>query len=134
MAEERKGFSMRPIGFLRTDAETVPRHFSISNLMGRIVVDPEYLEGMRDIKIGDRIVALFVFDRSPVFVPGEHLIQRPPATGRPTGVFSICSPLRPNPIGLSVLTVTEVDENVLGVRGIDMLDGTPILDIKPHRS
>ena len=47
------------------------------------------------------------------------------------GVFSICSPRRPNPIGLSVLEVLARDQNVLRVRGMDMLDGTPILDIKP---
>ncbi|MEW5734394.1 MAG: SAM-dependent methyltransferase [Thermodesulfobacteriota bacterium] len=133
MAEDSKTYEMRPIGFLHTDAETVPRHYSISDVEGKIVVDRVYQDGLRDIKAGDRIAVLFVFDRSPAFVPAIHLIQRPPVTGRLTGVFSICSPVRPNPIGLSVLTVTAKDENILSVKGIDMLDGTPILDIKPHR-
>ncbi|MBW2264747.1 MAG: SAM-dependent methyltransferase, partial [Deltaproteobacteria bacterium] len=48
------------------------------------------------------------------------------------GVFSICSPFRPNPIGMSVLKVVEVSGNTIFVRGLDMIDGTPILDIKPH--
>jgi tRNA (Thr-GGU) A37 N-methylase len=48
-------------------------------------------------------------------------------------VFSICSPHRPNPIGMSVLTVTAVKENIISVKGLDMIDGTPILDIKPYR-
>ena len=133
MEKERKSFAMRPIGFLRTGAETVPRHYSISDVEGTIEMDRVYTEGLRDIKAGERIMVLFAFDRSPAFVPETHLIQRPPTTGRPTGVFSICSPLRPNPIGMSVLLVTAIDENVLSVKNIDMLDGTPILDIKPYR-
>jgi tRNA (Thr-GGU) A37 N-methylase len=47
------------------------------------------------------------------------------------GIFSICSPIRPNPIGLSVVEVLEVNGSDLRVRGLDMIDGTPILDLKP---
>jgi tRNA (Thr-GGU) A37 N-methylase len=60
------------------------------------------------------------------------LVQTPPHRGEEIGVFSICSPRRPNPIGLSVVAVLSVDGPVIHVRGIDMLNGTPILDIKPH--
>jgi tRNA (Thr-GGU) A37 N-methylase len=59
------------------------------------------------------------------------LKQTPPHREQPLGVFSICSPRRRNPIGLSVLELLARDQNVLHVRGMDMLDGTPILDIKP---
>jgi tRNA (Thr-GGU) A37 N-methylase len=61
----------------------------------------------------------------------QYLVQKPPQKEKQKGVFSICAPIRPNPPGLSVLEVLKVEKNIIFVRGIDMLDGTPILDIKP---
>ena len=123
---------MKPIGFAHTDhTEKMPRHWSVSDVEGTLVINEEYLDGMKDIQAGQRIVVIFNFDRSPEFTP-ERLIQTPPHRGHTKGVFSICSPRRPNPIGLSVLTVLKVEGNRIDVKGIDMLDGTPILDIKPH--
>jgi tRNA-Thr(GGU) m(6)t(6)A37 methyltransferase TsaA len=123
---------LHPIGFLRTPAkaEEIPRHWSLSDLEGSLEIIEKYREGLRDIATGGRIVVLFHFHRSPEFTP-ELLTQTPPHRNRPMGVFSICSPRRPNPIGLSVLEVLEVRGNIIRVRGIDMFDGTPILDIKP---
>ncbi|GAB6182389.1 tRNA (N6-threonylcarbamoyladenosine(37)-N6)-methyltransferase TrmO [Thermodesulfovibrio hydrogeniphilus] len=124
-------FIFKPIGYIRTKAETVPRHWSISDVEGEIVVDPEYKLGLRDTKPGDKIVVIFVFHKSPPFTP-EKLIQKPPHLDEERGVFSICSPHRPNPIGLSVLDVIEVNDNVIKVKRIDMFDGTPVLDLKPY--
>ncbi|MDI6796929.1 MAG: TrmO family methyltransferase, partial [Desulfatibacillaceae bacterium] len=75
-------------------------------------------------------IVLFVFHKSQAFTK-DLLVQKPPHKNRPMGVFSICSPIRPNPIGLSVLSVDKVEKNVISVTGIDMFDGTPIIDIKP---
>lgn len=124
-------YEFKPIGFIRTNSDKVPRHWSISDVEGEIVIEPEYKLGLRDIKAGDRIVVLFVFHKSPAFIP-EKLIQKPPHLNETKGVFSTCSPHRPNPIGLSVLEVLEVRENVIKVKGVDMFDGTPVLDIKPY--
>ncbi|MGA7876682.1 MAG: tRNA (N6-threonylcarbamoyladenosine(37)-N6)-methyltransferase TrmO [Desulfoferrobacter sp.] len=121
---------MEPIGIVRTKAEKVPRHWTVSDLEGRLVIDEQYREGLRDIKPGQKIIVLFYFDRSPTF-SSELLVQTPPHRQEELGVFSICSPRRPNPIGLSVLEVMKVEGAVLHVKGIDMYDGTPILDIKP---
>lgn len=121
---------MEPIGVVRTQAEKVPRHWTVSDLEGRLLVHEEYREGLRDIKPAQKIVVIFYFDRSPAFSP-ELLVQTPPHRQEAMGVFSICSPHRPNPIGLSVLEVLHVEGSVLHVKGIDMYDGTPILDIKP---
>ncbi len=121
---------MEPIGVVRTEAEKVPRHWSVSDLEGKLVIDTRYEEGLRDIKPGQRIIVLFYFDRSAAF-SSELLVQTPPHRNEALGVFSICSPRRPNPIGLSVLEVLKVDGPVIHVKGIDMYDGTPILDIKP---
>ncbi len=122
---------LRPIGFVRTDVQELPRHWSVSDVKGTLVIDEEYSEGLRDIEAGQRIVVIFHFHRSPGFSP-ELLRQTSGQTGRETGVFSICSPVRPNPIGMSVLEVLRVRGASVDIKRLDMLDGTPILDIKPH--
>jgi tRNA-Thr(GGU) m(6)t(6)A37 methyltransferase TsaA len=121
---------MHPIGTAHTDAATIPRHWTVSDVDGTLVIDPRYTEGLADIHAGQRIVVLFHFHKSPPF-SRTLLKQTPPHRERALGVFSICSPRRPNPIGLSVLEVLARIDNVLQVRGMDMIDGTPILDIKP---
>jgi tRNA-Thr(GGU) m(6)t(6)A37 methyltransferase TsaA len=132
---ERKACKMHitfdPIGFVETDIENVPRHWTVSDLEGRLVIEKKYLDGLKDIAKGQRIVAIFLFHHSPKFNP-KNLIQTPRHLQKALGVFSICSPLRPNPIGLSVLQVIKKDKNIIHVKGLDMEDGTPILDIKPH--
>lgn len=124
-------YKFKPIGYVKTKAETIPRHWSISDVEGEIVIEPEYKMGLRDIRAGDRIVVLFVFHHSPSFTL-DKLIQKPPHLNETKGVFSTCSPHRPNPIGLSVLEVLDVTDNVIKVRRLDMYDGTPVLDIKPY--
>lgn len=126
-------FVFRPIGYVKTEAKEVPRHWTISEVVGELIINPEYKEGLRDIKPGEKIVVLFCFHKSPPFTP-DKLIQKPPHKTEKKGVFSTCSPIRPNPIGLSVLEVLEVKENILKVKGLDMFDGTPILDIKPYKT
>jgi tRNA-Thr(GGU) m(6)t(6)A37 methyltransferase TsaA len=122
--------SFRPIGTAHTEADSIPRHWTVSQVEGTLVIDPQYTKGLADIAAGQRIVVLFHFHHCPPFSP-ELLTQTPPHRHRSMGVFSICSPRRPNAIGLSVLEVLAIDGNVLKVRCMDMIDGTPILDIKP---
>lgn len=122
---------LKPIGFVRTDAKEIPRHWSVSDVEGTLVIDEEYLEGLKDIEPGQRIVVIFNFHRSPEFTSG-FLRQTPPHRGEEMGVFSICSPIRPNPIGMSILEVLGVEGTTLHVKRLDMLEGTPILDIKPY--
>jgi tRNA-Thr(GGU) m(6)t(6)A37 methyltransferase TsaA len=125
---------LEPIGRVRTAATEVPRSWTISEVEGGLVIDQKYFEGIKDIHPGEKIVVIFHFHQSRPFTP-EDLAQHP--RGDPEqpkkGVFSICSPFRPNSIGMSVLTVTAVKDNVISVKGLDMIDGTPILDIKPYR-
>ena len=122
---------LKAIGFVRTEAEELPRHWSVSDVEGTLVIDEQYSEGLSDIEPGQRIVVIFYFHRSPGFSP-ELLRQISGQSGKETGVFSICSPVRPNPIGMSVLEVLGTRGANIDVRRLDMLDGTPILDIKPH--
>jgi tRNA (adenine37-N6)-methyltransferase len=129
---------MKPIGFVRTGAEKVPRSWRVSDVEGALVVDEAYKEGLRDIESGQRIVVIFNFHESPAFSPDllrqtpPHRRQGPSGVDRSMGIFSICSPVRPNPIGMSVLEVLGVEGNVMHVRGLDMIEGSPILDIKPY--
>jgi tRNA-Thr(GGU) m(6)t(6)A37 methyltransferase TsaA len=125
------GLELKTIGVVRTDAENIPRHWSVSDVEGTLDIDTEYAEGLRDIEPGQRIVVLFHFDRSAAFTR-DALIQTSGDTKKETGVFSTCSPIRPNPIGISVIDVLAIRGASIDVRGLDMLDGTPILDIKPH--
>jgi tRNA-Thr(GGU) m(6)t(6)A37 methyltransferase TsaA len=122
---------MEPIGFVSTDAETVPRSWSVSDVKGTLVIDKSYLEGLNDIKPGQRIYVIFLFHKSPDFT-SQFIRIRPPNREEKVGVFSTHSPIRPNPVGLSLLKVLGIDGNVIQVKGLDMLDGTPILDIKPE--
>lgn len=122
---------MKPIGFVHTDIEKIPRHWSVSSVEGTLIIDERYLEGLKDIEPGQRVVVIFNFHRSPEF-SSRFLRQTPPHSGKEVGVFSTCSPVRPNPVGMSVLEVLGVRGATLRVRRLDMLDGTPILDIKPY--
>ena len=108
----------------------MPRHWSCSQVPGQIVLDDAYAGCLAGVRVGERIIVLFVFDRSPLFT-SDHVRQTPPHRQRSTGVFSTCSPVRPNPIGLSVVEVTDIVGATVSVVGIDMYDGTPVLDIKP---
>jgi tRNA-Thr(GGU) m(6)t(6)A37 methyltransferase TsaA len=128
--ESSMPIALEPIGIAHTDADRLPRHWSVSDVKGTLVIDEKYQEGLGNIEKGQEIVVIFHFHKSPDFKP-EFLVQKPPHKDERLGVFSICSPKRPNPLGLSVLEVLRVEKNVLHVRGVDMMDGTPILDIKP---
>ena len=118
------------IGWVRHEAGDVPRHWSVSDLEGDLDMRPDLAAGLADIAAGQKIMVIFLFDRSPPF-SGDQLTQETRHSKAIKGVFSICSPRRPNPIGLSVVEVLAKEGCRLRVRGLDMFDGTPILDIKP---
>ena len=125
---------MRPIGFVRSpysDTAQVPKGFGAQHeAEGTIEILPEYELGLTDIEGFSHLYVIWVFDRSD----GCELLGTPPTDTKPHGVFATRSPYRPNPIGLTVLKVVGRDGLKLRVVGVDMLDGTPILDIKPYLS
>lgn len=123
--------TLTPIGVVKSDAEKTPRHWTVSDQIGRLELDKKYEAGLKDVEPGKRLMVIFLFHQSRPFSL-DHLQHKPPHLDQIRGIFSTCSPVRPNPIGVSVVTVEKVDGPVLTVRGIDMLDGTPILDIKPY--
>jgi tRNA-Thr(GGU) m(6)t(6)A37 methyltransferase TsaA len=94
------------------------------------VIRPELAEGLLDIEGFSHLYVLWHFDRSDTV----ELTGIPPTDDRPHGVFATRSPYRPNPLGLTVVELLGRDGARLRVRGVDMLDGTPILDLKPYLS
>ncbi len=128
---DKINIDLRVVGYVDHQHQNVPRHWSVSDLEGRIILQDEFTEGIRDISPGDEIAVIFLFHKSPEF-NADYILQNPPHLGKEKGVFSTCSPRRPNPVGLSVLEITAIGRNYLEVRGIDMLNGTPVIDIKPH--
>lgn len=123
-----------PIGFVRSAYQRttdVPKGFGARHdAEGVLDVRPEFEDGLTDIEGFSHLYVIWVFDRSD----GFELLGVPPTDDRPHGVFATRSPKRPNPIGLTVVELLRRDGCRLHVRGIDMLDGTPILDIKPYLS
>ena len=91
---------------------------------------PQFEPGLTDIEGFSHLYVIWLFDR----VEGFELVGTPPTDNRPHGVFATRSPKRPNAIGLTVVRFVRREGRSLHVRGIDMLDGTPILDIKPYLS
>jgi tRNA-Thr(GGU) m(6)t(6)A37 methyltransferase TsaA len=127
-------WKMRPIGYIRssyTDTKQVPKGLGTKHtLEGTLEVLPEFEDGLLDIEGYSHLFILWVFHRGE----GYRLIGRPPTDNRLHGVFSTRSPRRPNAIGLTVVELLKRKGPTLHLRGIDMLDGTPVLDIKPYTS
>lgn len=127
-------FPFRPIGFVRSpfaDTAQIPKGPGAEhNAAGDLELLPEFEGGLADIEGFSHLYVLWVFDR----VDGYDLVSMPPTDDRAHGVFSTRSPRRPNPIGLTVVRLIRRDGARLVVQGVDMLDGTPILDIKPYLS
>ena len=101
---------------------------------GALKILPEFELGLTDIEGFSHLIVIWEFDRSQEFALLGALIGTPPSDDRPHGVFATRSPRRPNPIGLTVVELLRREGPDLYVRGLDMLDGTPILDIKPYLS
>jgi len=99
-----------------------------SGIEGTVEVFPEYAAGLRDLEGFDRIWLLYWFDRAK---PAE-LVLTPYLDKTPRGLFARRSPCRPNPIGLSSVRLLGISANVLRVDGLDILDNTPLLDMKPY--
>jgi tRNA-Thr(GGU) m(6)t(6)A37 methyltransferase TsaA len=127
-------FEMRPIGFVRTpysETSQIPKGCGAKHeAEGVLEILPEFEEGLTDIEGFSHLFVIWAFHKAE----GFSLLGKPPTDDRPHGVFATRSPRRPNPIGLTVVELLRRDGVCLHVRGVDMLDSTPILDIKPYLS
>ena len=122
----------RPIGIIHSPFKK-PRGIPIQptaakGIDGTVEVFPEYAEGLKDVQGFSHIILIYHF----------HLSQKPSLKVKPfmddqvRGVFSTRAPSRPNPIGISVVRLIRVEENTLHIQDVDIVDGTPLLDIKPY--
>ena len=119
------------IGRIRTpwkERKDCPRNARESDAVCTLEVDDRWAAGLKDVETCSHLVVLYWMDRSPrnivLQVPGHYGVQH--------GTFALRSPARPNPIALSVVKLLRIEGNALSVAGLDCLDGTPLLDIKPY--
>ena len=123
--------SLVPIGIIRTphkNLEGMPIQPSgAEGILGTVEVEESFREGLLDLDGFSHIYLLYFFHLSKSF----NLVVKPFLDNTPHGVFATRAPKRPNPIGISVVSLLGVDDRTLRVEGVDMADGTPLLDIKP---
>ncbi len=123
---------INPIGIIHTpfkNLEGMPIQPSgAADVKGTVLIDAEYEKGLTDLEGFSHIILLYQFHRSN----GYNLMVKPFLDDTPRGLFSTRAPRRPNPIGLSIVKLLKRENNLLTIQGIDVLDGTPLLDIKPY--
>jgi tRNA-Thr(GGU) m(6)t(6)A37 methyltransferase TsaA len=128
-AKKEGAITYSPIGHVENDFREGALADQIRSAESRVVLDPMLTEGLKGLKPGQQVMVVFYFHRAR----GFDLLQHPRRdTTRPRrGVFALRSPRRPNPIGVTVVDLVSVEGNVLRVRGLDAINGTPVLDLKP---
>jgi tRNA-Thr(GGU) m(6)t(6)A37 methyltransferase TsaA len=131
---EMKSFELWPIGVIRSpyrESGEIPKGPGAKHdAEGVLELRSELEPGLADIDGFSHLFVVWIFDRSE----GYDLTAHPPIDDRPHGVFATRSPRRPNPLGLTVVRLLRREGPRLFVRGVDMLDGTPFVDIKPYLS
>ncbi len=110
-----------------TELKQCPRNIQPGGPECRLIIKPKYTEATLGLKPGKEILILYWFDQ----VERDRLRQNSRKTGEYAGVFALRTPHRPNPIGAAVLKIERIDNNIIYVRGLDCLSGTPLVDIKP---
>ncbi len=126
--------TLRPVGFVRCgfqDTKQIPKGPGAEHKAeGTLEILPEFEAGLQDIEGFSHLYVIWAFHRAEAC----ELVATPPLDDRPHGVFATRWPRRPNPIGLTTVELLGREGRRLRVRGVDMLDGTPILDLKPYLS
>ncbi|MCK4830344.1 tRNA (N6-threonylcarbamoyladenosine(37)-N6)-methyltransferase TrmO [bacterium] len=129
-----KEIRLKPIGIIRTPYKE-PKGMPIQsrfkkNVIGQIEILPEYQQGLKDIKGFSHLILIYYFNRAKE----EKLIAKPFLEDESHGIFAIRSPMRPNHIGFSVVKLKKIENNIITFSEVDILDNTPLLDIKPYVS
>jgi tRNA-Thr(GGU) m(6)t(6)A37 methyltransferase TsaA len=124
-------YVMRPIGIIHspfTEKQKTPIQAVRSQTAGQVLIYPEFAEGLQDLEGFSHIILVYVFHRSQ----GYTLRVKPFLDDNLRGLFATRYPYRPNPVGISIVQLLAKNEQVLDIQGVDVLDGTPLLDIKPY--
>jgi len=129
---EMVDITYRPIGIIHTpytDKECTPIQGCFApESKGSIEIFPEYSQGLQNIEEFSHLILIYHFHQAG----GSHLVARPFLDKEKKGIFAIRYFTRPNPIGLSIVKLLKVNGNIIHIGEVDMLDGTPLLDIKPY--
>ena len=126
-----KNFLFKPIGIIHTEFNkkiNIPIQPVFSKSKGTVELFPEFVKGVKDLDDFSHIILVYYFHKSK----GFELLVRPYLDEIKRGVFATMAPKRPNPIGFSIVKLEKIEENILYLEGVDMLDKTPLLDIRPY--
>jgi len=128
-SKEEQAIIFTAIGYVENQFNEPVSSEEIRAVESRIVLNHEFVAGMQGLETGQQLMVVFHFHRTE----GFNLLQHPRGDrSRPRrGVFALCSPRRPNPIGVTVVDLLAIQGNILRVRGLDAINGTPVLDLKP---
>jgi len=133
MKDKELLFTMKPLGYVRSPyiakSEAPRQSVHAEALPGRIEILPEYAPALMGLERYSHVMVFFCFH---LMEEEPELVHRPPASGELRGLFATRTPRRPNRIGFSVLPLERIERNVLYVKQVDMLDGTPVLDLKAY--
>jgi tRNA-Thr(GGU) m(6)t(6)A37 methyltransferase TsaA len=129
---EKQNFEIKPIGVIRTPYKDVAPFQPIEYDENEFIVElfPEYVQGLENLNEFKYIFLFYYLHRVKKKV--EMLIKPPWAKGKKVGLFASRSPARPNPIGISVVKIKKIEGNKIYTGGLDVFDGTPLIDIKPY--
>lgn len=128
--EGAEPITFRAIGYVENSFDEPAAPDLIRAAPSRIVLQADLAEGLQGVEPGQRLMVIFYFHRSQGYELQQH--PRGDASRPRRGVFALRSPRRPNPIGVTVVDLLAVEGNVLHVRGLDAINGTPVLDLKPE--
>ena len=130
MFKQVKPISVWPIGYVSNQFETPIDPGPIRETESTIILDHQFIDGLRSLKVGDKLMVVFYFHL--IGKDELELLQYPRGDrSQPQrGVFTLRSPNRPNPIGVTEVEVLSINENEIRVKGLDALNNTPILDLK----
>jgi len=124
-------FILHPIGIIRSpfiEKRDTPIQPPRSSARGSVEVYPEFVDGLRDLEDFSHIILIYYFHQSS----GYTLSVKPFLDTQERGLFATRYPARPNQIGISIVRLIHIVGNALEIEGVDVLDGTPLLDIKPY--
>ncbi|MBN2538500.1 MAG: tRNA (N6-threonylcarbamoyladenosine(37)-N6)-methyltransferase TrmO [Deltaproteobacteria bacterium] len=130
--DEKEEFIIRPVGIIHTPhtdpSKTPIQPVFARGVKGTVTVKPEYSEGLLDLDGFSHIYLLYYFHKCKEV----RLILKPYLEDTERGLFATRAPCRPNPLGISIVRLLSVRDNILRVEDVDILDGTPLIDIKPY--
>ena len=126
-----KNIELKPIGIIHTEFRekaSIPIQPKFSKGKGHIELNKEFVTGLKDLNGFSHIILIYYFHKSK----GFNLIVKPFLDDNPKGVFATRAPKRPNPIGISIVKLDSIKDNIIHISNIDIIDKTPLLDIKPY--